>query len=173
MTGKRELLSHFLAALAYRTQTALRDAPDEFSTFRAAPDVRTPIELVRHMSSVLGYACTFFEGGTFRADPRPSLEDEVIRLHEILARLREHFLEDTFADRQPEHFLQGPLADAMTHAGQLALLRRLHHFPIPPENFILADIHAENVSENQPPPAAPDEEWDTPDGPQPPIHHPI
>ena len=36
--------------------------------------------------------------------------------------------------------LQGPFADAMTHAGQLAMLRRLAGSPIPPENFIVADI---------------------------------
>jgi len=165
MPGKRELLSHFLAALAYRTQKALRDTPDDFPTFRASPDVRTPIELVRHMSSVLGYACTFFEGGSYHADPRSSLEEEVTRFHEILARLRGHFLEGVFTDRQPEHFLQGPLADAMTHAGQLALLRRLFRSPIPPENFILADIQAENVSQDQPRPVAPDEDWHTPAGP--------
>ena len=170
MTGKRELLSHYLAALAYRTQKALRGAPETFHTFRVASDVRTPTELVRHMTSVLGYACTFFVGGAYRADPLPSWQEEVDRFHAVLARLRAHFLEDAFSDRQPEHFLQGPLADAMTHAGQLALLRRLHRSPVPPENFIMADIRSENVSENQPPPAAPDEEWHTPEGLQPSSH---
>ncbi|MGB9180189.1 MAG: hypothetical protein WCB68_13235, partial [Pyrinomonadaceae bacterium] len=62
MDEKRELLSHFLAALAYRTQKALRGAPVEFGSFRAAEGVRTPAELVRHMTSVLGYSRTFFIG---------------------------------------------------------------------------------------------------------------
>ena len=56
MDEKRSLLKHFLAALAYRTQKALRDAPPDFADFRAAPQVRTPHELVRHMDSVLGYS---------------------------------------------------------------------------------------------------------------------
>ena len=59
----------------------------------------------------------------------------------------------------PERMLQGPFADAMTHVGQLAMLRRLAGSPVPPENFILADVVAENVGPDQPQPASPDEEW--------------
>jgi hypothetical protein len=78
------LLRHYLAALAYRTQKALRDAPSAFGDFRAAPGVRTPRELVRHMTGVLGYARTFFVGGTFEAEPLPSLAAEIARFHEML-----------------------------------------------------------------------------------------
>lgn len=67
MDPKGALLVHFLAALAYRTQKALRDAPTEFASFSAGSGVRTPAELVRHMSSVLGYARTCFIGGQYRA----------------------------------------------------------------------------------------------------------
>ena len=59
----------------------------------------------------------------------------------------------------PEQLLQGPFADAMTHAGQLAMLRRLSGFPIPPENFVFAKVSAENLGPDQPPPARPDREW--------------
>ena len=79
MDGKRVLLRHFLAALAYRTQKALREAPSDFGSFSAAQGVRTPAELVRHMTSVLGYARTFFIGGRYWPDPLPSLQDEVLR----------------------------------------------------------------------------------------------
>jgi hypothetical protein len=65
MNDKSNLLRHFLAALAYRTQKALRDAPAEFDNFRAGNEVRTPAKLVRHMTSVLGYARTFFIGGQY------------------------------------------------------------------------------------------------------------
>src|SRR5260370_6237158 len=60
MGQKQTLLHHFLAALAYRTQKALRGAPAEFASFRAASKVRTPHELIRHMDDVLGYSRTFF-----------------------------------------------------------------------------------------------------------------
>ena len=74
MNEKRLLLRHFLAALAYRTQKALRGAPEDFGSFRAADSVRTPAELVCHMTSVLGYARTLFVGGTYRPAPLPSLK---------------------------------------------------------------------------------------------------
>jgi len=164
MDAKREMLRHELAAIAYRTRKALRDAPAEFGDLRVAAGVRTPRELLRHMSGVLGYARTFFTGGTYRPAPLATLEEELERLHELLASLSEHFAADSFERMSPEAFLQGPLSDAMTHAGQLAMLRRLAGSPVPPENFLFADIDADNVGPNQPDPVAPDDEWHTPDG---------
>lgn len=166
MDNKREMLCHFLASLAYRTQKALRGAPCDFGEFRAAPDIRNPLELVRHMTSVLGYARTFFTGGQYWPDSLPAFDEEVARFHEMLESLSWHFTTGDFSRMSPERFLQGPLSDALSHAGQLAMLRRLFHAPIPPENFIMADIHADNVSESQPDPVSPDIEWQTPQGPQ-------
>ena len=162
LNDQRRLLQHFLASLAYRLQKSLRDAPSNFSEFRVAPDVRNPRELVRHMTSVLGYARTFFIGGEYRPTLLPTLEEEVARFHEILGSLSEHFATGDFSRMSPERFLQGPLSDAMTHAGQLAMLRRLFDTPVPPENFIMADIQADNVSAHQPDPVSPDREWHTP-----------
>src|SRR5580765_468454 len=158
---ERKLLRHFLAALAYRTQKALRDAPAEFADFATDSDVRTPKELVRHMTSVLGYARTYFIGGQYRPAPLPSMPEEVARYHEMLESLSAHIatgdplLDQTTAER----LLQGPLSDAMTHAGQLAMLRRLAGYPVPPENFIVADIDAERVGIDQASPVSPDKEW--------------
>lgn len=162
MGSKREMLRHCLAALAYRTQKALRNAPADFGEFRVAPDVRNPRELVKHMTNVLGYARTFFIGGEYRPPSLPTLDEEVERFHEILDSLSSHFSTGEFSTMSPERFLQGPLSDAMSHAGQLAMMRRLYDAPVPPENFIMADIHANNVSEHQPDPVSPDEEWHTP-----------
>jgi len=166
MDAKRRMLRHMLAALAYRTQKALRDAPDGFGEFRAAADVRNPRELVRHITSVLGYARTFFTGGAFRPEPLPTLDAEVERLHGILERLSEQFEAGEFTLVSPEQLLQGPLSDAMSHAGQLAMLRRLYGSPVPPENFIFAKVSADNLTADQPAPVSPDEEWTTPAGPQ-------
>ena len=164
MDSDRMMLRHFLAVLAYRTQKAVRGCPEGFGDYRVAKGVRTPRELVRHMRSVLGYACTFFEGGEYYAKPLATLEAELERYHEMLARLGNHFASGSFDRMSTERFLQGPLSDAMTHAGQLALLRRLANAPVAPENFILADIDGENVSSLQPDPVAPDDDWRTPDG---------
>lgn len=161
MDDKRELLCHFLAALAYRTQKALRDAPSDFGSFRASVGVRTPSQLVRHMTSVLGYARTFFVGGTYRPDSLPSLQDEVERFHEMLHDLGRHLEAGTRfrAGMTAERLLQGPFADAMTHAGQLAMLRRLAGSPVPPENFIDAKIDRARLGLDQAEPESPDVVW--------------
>jgi hypothetical protein len=160
MDDKRILLKHFLAALAYRTQKALRDAPPEFADFRAAPQARTPHELVRHMDSVLGYSRTYFVGGAYQPPVLPDFSAAIAHFHEILADVAGHIdLGTELHGITPEILLQGPFSDAMTHAGQLALLRRLSGSPVPPENFIFADITPENLSPNQPLPRRPDKDW--------------
>jgi len=160
MDDKNALLIHCLAALAYRTQKALRGAPPEFATFRAAPNVRTPHELVCHMDSVLGYACTFFVGGEYRVPPLPEFAAEIERFHTTISRLADLIAaESGWRGITPEQLLQGPLADAMTHAGQLAMLRRLAGHPVPPENFVFAEVSASKLGPEQPPPARPDEDW--------------
>lgn len=161
MDADRALLRHFLAALAYRTQKALRGAPSSFGDFQGPAEVRTPTTLVRHMTSVLGYALTFFVGGTYRAEPLPSLDAEVERFHGVLADLAGH-LESGAALREgmtPARLLQGPFSDAMTHAGQLAMLRRLAGSPVAPENFIVSAIDGGRVGPEQAPPVSPDAVW--------------
>ncbi|HYE14393.1 MAG TPA: hypothetical protein VD968_08145 [Pyrinomonadaceae bacterium] len=156
MDGKRELLRHFLAALAYRTQKALRGAPESFYSFSAAPAVRTPLELVRHMESVLGYARTFFVGGEYDQEPLADFKSEVERFHKTVEELARHLESGTpLRGIGPEQLLQGPFSDAMTHAGQLAMLRRLAGSPVPPENFVYADVRPDNLGPDQPPPARP------------------
>lgn len=160
MDDKRALLVHFLAALAYRTQKALRGTPEGFASFRAAPKVRTPHELVCHMNSVLGYAGTLFLGGSYRVPQLPELGAEVERFHATLAELARLIAETPdWKSMTPERLLQGPLSDAMTHAGQLAMLRRLEGHPVPPENFVFAEVDPANLGPDQPSPARPDEEW--------------
>lgn len=169
MTGSRRLLQHFLAALAYRTQKALRGAGPNFGEFRAAASVRTPFELVWHMTGVIGYARTFLHGGEFAPPRLGRFEDEVARFHETVASLRDDFADAALvASITDEQFLQGPLADAMTHAGQLAMLRRLAGSPVASENFILAEVDASNVSAQQAAPRAPDAWWRPDQGPLPP-----
>jgi hypothetical protein len=163
------MLRHFLAAIAYRAQKALRGAPAGFAGFRAGNDTRTPAELVRHMTSVLGYARTFFVGGHYRSEPLPDLDAEVARLHEMIADLAGHLDRGSpLAGITPEQLLQGPFADAMTHVGQLALLRRLAGSPVPPENFVFADIRDDRLGPDQAAPARPDAVWpEAPPGWQP------
>jgi hypothetical protein len=161
MDAESQLLCHFLAALAYRTQKTLRDTPAEFGEFQGPARVRRPADLVRHMTSVLGYARTFFVGGAYRPEPLPSMEEEVDRFNQVLADLARHLESVTplRGDMTRKRLLQGPLSDAMTHAGQLAMLRRLAGLPVPPENFIMARIDAGRLGPDQAAPVSPDEVW--------------
>ena len=160
MDEQRKLLKHFLAALAYRTQKALRGAAPEFADFRAAPKVRTPRELIRHMDSVLGYARTYMTGGKYCPPDLPEFADAIAHFHEVVEDLAHHLEAGTqMHGITPEVMLQGPFSDAMTHAGQLAMLRRLAGSPVPPENFIYAAISPENLGPDQPMPVSPDAEW--------------
>ena len=160
MDAERSAVLHALAAVTYRTQRALRGCPEGFGEFQAGSEVRTPAEVLRHMTSVLGYARTFFIGGMFRPDPLPTLADELDRFHDIASDLGAHLRAGTpIRSISLMQLLQGPIADAMTHTGQLAMLRRLAGSPVPSENFIFADISGDRLGSNQPLPAAPDSPW--------------
>src|SRR5215469_8092850 len=136
MNDKREMLRHFLATLAYRVSKALRGAPPDFPAFRAGAAVRTPHELICHMTNVLGYARTHFVGGHWPSRIPSDFQTDVRAFHEMLADLSERLRGDQpLLDTSEERLLQGPFSDAMTHAGQLAMLRRLAGSPIRPEKL--------------------------------------
>jgi SAM-dependent methyltransferase len=159
-TSTRDLLRHFLGALAYRTQKALRGASPTFAHFDPGNRARPPQELLRHMTSVLGYARTFLIGGTYRPEPLDSMDAEIERFHDMIADLDAHLANGTpLSNITDEQLLQGPFADAMTHAGQLAMLRRLSGEPVPPENFVFAEIGRNRLGPDQAEPASPDAEW--------------
>jgi hypothetical protein len=124
------------------------------------------------MTSVLGYARTFLVGGQYRPEPLPSLRAETERLHEMLVDLGRHLESGTplREGMSPERLLQGPLADAMTHVGQIALLRRLAGSPVAPENFIVAEIDGDRRGPEQADPVSPDDVWpEAPAGWTPPV----
>ena len=164
MDEKGQLLKHFLAALSYRTQKVLCGGPKTFPTFRAAPGLRTPHEIIHHMSSILAYARTFFVGGESRFSMLESFDAEVRRFHQMLVELGHHIeVKTPPQDTSFERLLQGPFSDAMTHVGQLAMLRRLAGSPVAPENFLKAEVTPENLGPGQP--MSPDAEWVDAEGP--------
>lgn len=159
MTETQKLLRHFLAVLAYRTQKSLRAAPDGFADFQAGHDVRTPHEILRHMTGVLGYARTFYLGGEWWPNPLPTMDNEIARFHAILEEVAGYLDEDKPLQRfTHERMLQGPFSDAMTHVGQLAMLRRMFGSPVRGENFVKAAINPKNLGPDQPDPVSPDDQ---------------
>ena len=156
----RQLLRHYLASIAYHAQKAICGAPTNYWTFTPGNQVRTPELILRHMTSVLGYARTFLVGGVYRHEALTTIQAEIDRFHEILEDLGRLLDSDSPLHEITENqFLQGPLSDIMTHIGQLSLLRRLFGSPVPPENFIFADISANQLGKDQLDPLHPDEEW--------------
>lgn len=160
--GTRATVGHLLAAIAYRTQKALRDAPPHYPSFAAGGQVRTPVEILRHMTSVLGYARTFAIGGSypFKPEPLADFRAEQLRFHEMLESVRDHLAADgSLGSLSATQLVQGPLADVLTHVGQLAMLRRMAGAPVAPENFIFAEVSEAQLGADQPAPARPDEHW--------------
>lgn len=141
---KSNLLSHFLAAILYRAEKAIKEVPDHYPKLQLGNGVRTPIEILSHISHVLKCAHSVFEQyDSLCQPPIGSWEDEVLRFYDIVEELKKSLSKGLPSrDRIAEKLLQGPLSDAMTHVGQLSMLRRVAYDPIPAENFFDADIKA-------------------------------
>ena len=148
--AQRAFLRHCLATLAYRGGKAIRDAPAGFARFRAAPESRSAGEILAHVGDLFDWACALVEGREFWQDStaRPWTA-ECERFFASLARF-----DAALAGGQPlassaERLFQGPIADALTHVGQIALLRRLAGSPVRGENYFKAEIVAGRVGPEQ------------------------
>ena len=159
MNEKAWMVRHFLAALAYRFRKAVKEAPKDFYKLEVGGGVRPPLAIVYHMNGVLGYGEGILETGDeayVHVHPQLDWAGEVRVLHETLASIDARLGEPSLEDETLERLLQGPLSDAMTHVGQLAMLRRVAQSPLRGENFYKADIRIGQVSEQQPDPVSSD-----------------
>jgi hypothetical protein len=148
--GQRALLRHAVATLAYRAAKPMRGADPAFASFRASEKSRTPLELVAHLGDLLDWALSLAEGEQRWQPTTPATWDEECgRLFAALSRFDEFLASDRPLGRSPERLLQGPIADALTHVGQLMMLRRLANQPVRSENYAAADIVAGRVGAAQ------------------------
>ena len=126
------LLRHAVATLAYRGGKAVRNAPPEFATYRASDTSRTPLEILAHVNDLLDWMDGFLSGEHKWTLSAPGAwTDEVTRFHSALARVDQRLASPLNADVSLERLFQGPVADALTHVGQLTLLRRMAGAPDP------------------------------------------
>ena len=149
MDGKRELLRHAVATVAYRAVRALEGAPEGFGGFAGCG--RTPAEILAHMGDLFDWALSMARGEErwHSSDPLPWVEEEQ-RFFRALEAF-EHQLALPEPNRvSEERLFQGPVADALTHVGQLAMLRRLAGAPASSENYSLAKIAAGRAGADQP-----------------------
>jgi hypothetical protein len=152
-TSARELLRHCLATAAYRGGKVLRHAPESFADFHAAESTRTPIQIVAHMSDLFDWALTIAQGRQAWRDSKPlAWPEEVARFFATLKKLDDYLGSEAELHASPEKFFQGPVADAVNHIGQLAMLRGMAGIPIRGENYYQADITASRVGPEQPVP---------------------
>jgi hypothetical protein len=157
MDGKRELLRHAVATVAYRANKTVLGAPASFADFSAEHSTRTPVTILAHAGDLFDWALTQARGAEAWSDSPPlAWEREVARFFDALARFDAYLASEEPLAVPPERLLQGAVADALTHVGQLAMLRRLAGAPIHGENYATADIAAGRVGPDQ---AAPRREF--------------
>jgi hypothetical protein len=147
------MLRHTLATLAYRGGKALRGAPPEFAAYRCAPGTRTPGEIVAHIGDLLDWALSMANGAQ-KWQNSPVLEWEAgsARFFEALERLDARLAASEPLSCPEEQLFQGPIADALTHVGQINMLRRMAGTPVKGENYAKAAIAAGSVGADQPKP---------------------
>ena len=155
----RAVLRQLVATLAYRTAKVLRDAPADFGATHVGPSTRTPVQIVAHMGDLMAWAVRLARGEhRWTAEGSDDWNREVKRFFDGLARLDEALASDQSlsgpVEKPVEKLIQGPLADALTHAGQLALLRGLVGAPVRPESYARAAIVAGRVGADQVPAVA-------------------
>ena len=155
---KREMLRHTVATLAYRGGKAVRGAPAEFASFSACEGARRPVEILSHVGDLL-YWALWMARGEYRwpEETTRSWDEEVARFFEGLAALDAFLASSEPLGNTPEKIFQGPIADALTHVGQIALLRRMAGAPVRGENYFKAEIASGRVGPEQ---AAPRREFD-------------
>jgi len=151
MDEKRALLRHSLAALAYRATRALEAAPEDFAGFNGAG--RTPAAILAHMGDLFDWALSMAEGRQRWRNSKPlSWAEEQKRFFAALGAFDAYLASADPLQASIERLLQGPVADALTHVGQLAMLRRMAGGPARGENFYVAEIAAGQVGAEQPAP---------------------
>jgi len=151
--SNRHMLRHALATLAYRGAKTLRGVTEEFSRFRATESCRTPGQLVAHLSDLLNWSLSQAKG-------EPKWEESQVlpweggkqRFFASLKALDDFLASDAPLQFPAEKLLQGPIADALTHVGQIAILRRIAGVPIKGENYVMAEIAIGRLGEDQAPP---------------------
>ena len=146
----RELFRHTLATLAYRGGKSLRGAPTGFGDFQGGHGLRTPAQILAHIGDLLDWGLSISIGQQKWQNSTPlAWEEEVERFFATLKKF-----DDFLASSQPvqvpfEKLFQGPIADAFTHVGQIAILRRMAGAPVKGENYFVAEIETGRVGGEQ------------------------
>jgi hypothetical protein len=153
----RQLLRHTVATVAYRGGKALRGAPESFAEFTTGGSPRTTANILAHIGDLFDWALSMARGQTIWRDSEPlPWSAEVERFFASLKKFDDYLASSESLQASPEGLFQGPIADALSHIGQIAMLRRLAGCPIKGENYFKAEITLGRVGAEQ---AAPRREF--------------
>jgi hypothetical protein len=148
---KRELVRHTLATLAYRGAKTVREAPATFADFSGAG--RTPVQILAHLGDLIDWALSMADGTRQWHESKPlPWDQEAGRFFAALKKFDDYVASPEPMQAAVEKLFQGPVADALTHVGQLAMMRRLAGCPIKGENYFAAAIEVGRVGADQIPP---------------------
>lgn len=141
MEFDRESLRHCLATLSYRAAKTMRGAPESFASFEPGPTTKTPVQIVAHMGDLFDWALRMAAGEPrwTTATPLP-WPQECERFFAALRAFDAHLASGADVKVETTRLFQGPVADALTHTGQLAMLRRLHGSPMKGESYNRAEV---------------------------------
>jgi hypothetical protein len=150
---KRDLLRHTLATVAYRGGKAVRNAPEGFAVFHVDEGVRAPGQILAHIGDLMDWGLSMANGKREWHDSKPLPWDkEVERFFVALTRFDDYLASSESLQAPLENLFQGPIADALTHVGQIVILRRLAREPVKSENYYKAEIVIGRVGAEQTPP---------------------
>src|SRR5512138_2334485 len=155
-----EMIRHALATLAYRTGKTIRTAPESFADFKVKKDSNSPVQLVAHLGDLFEWSLTMVKGeAKWRSAAPKAWETEVARFFDSLKAFDDYLASGLPIIVDLRRVFQGPIADALTHTGQLAMLRRMAGCPMKGENYTKAEIVLGRVGIDQTP-ANPANEFD-------------
>jgi hypothetical protein len=145
---KREVLRHMVATVAYRGSVAVANAPESFATFRAYETTRTPGEILAHIGDLLEGSLHVLKGEMvfLTSTPLP-WKDEITRFFSAVKNLDAYLATEAPLACPVEKLVQGPIGDALTHVGQIVMLRRMAGDPIHPQSYFTAEIVAGELGE--------------------------
>lgn len=147
---KREFLRHTVATVAYRGGKAIKDAPEGFADFKSGESTRTPFEILAHIGDLFDWALSMAKGQTAWIDGKTAnWQEESNRFFDSIKTFDDYLASDETIHEPVEKLFQGPVADALTHIGQINILRRMFDAPIRGENYFKAEIEIGRVGAEQ------------------------
>lgn len=146
----RDLLRHTVSTLAYRAEKVLREVPAPFADHRIGAASRTPMEILDHLGDLVEWGDRMARG-EYKWEPQQSgtWQAACDRFFNGLSAFDRSLEQSTFERHSADQIFQGPVADALTHIGQLALIRGIVGGPVRPESYAGAEIRLGRVGREQ------------------------